>query len=356
MMLPQSMLRAFPPPPYLTMRGAGIDLSSGSVRSVSFSGAHDNPTVSCRKLTLPQGVMVNGDIENSDIAVDFLRSFRIRERVRFAHASLSEKKAFLYQTMIPRGGARLRDAVEFGLEEHVPIPPAEAIFDYEVINRSDAGTLVSVTVYAARVIQNYTEVFKRAGIHLLSLEVESHATARALIHGERKKHTTMIIDCGRNSTRLIVVDRGVVSFTTTIDVGGDAFTRAVMKHYNVSEKEAEQIKSKQGFLEGDETRDLYETLMTTVAVIKDEISGYITYWNSSKEESIPHAPIKEIVMVGGNTNLKGFPEFLSATLKLPVTVGNVWEGAFSLDEQIPPIPQSDSLEYATAVGLALRSR
>lgn len=337
------------------MRAAGIDVSSGSVRSVVLGGTSESPRVSCRKSALPDGVVIAGDIEKPDVVVDFLRSFRLREGIRFAHAALSEKKAFLYQTIIPHGEMRTRDAVEFGLEEHVPIPPAEALFDYEVVRRTDHGTLVSVTVYAARIIDSYVDVFERAGIDLVSLEVESHATARAIAAPAYKNKTVLVVDFGKNTTRLIVLDGGVVSFTTTIDVGGDALTKAVVKHYGVSEKEAEDIKNTRGFLESEETRDLYEAMMTTVSVVRDEVSGHITYWNTSSDEEVPRNPIEEVVMVGGNANLKGLPEFLSRTLGLPTTVGNVWANAFSLDEYIPPIPHHESLEYASAVGLALRS-
>lgn len=351
----RQIFHTLPPPTYLTMPGAGIDISSGSVRSVFFSGTKSDPRVTYRKATLPEGVIVNGDIENIDILADFLRAFRLREGIRFAHASLSEKKSFLYQTIVPRGEANLRDAIEFGLEEHVPIPPAEALFDYEVVGEASAGMLVSVTVYASRVVDAYVEAFTRAGIHLLSLEVESHACARALVHKKHRANTTMIVDFGRHATRVAVLDKGVVSFTTTIDVGGDALSRAIMKHYDVSEKEAEVIKNTRGFLENDEARELYETLMTTASVLRDEIGRHVTYWNSSNDGLIKRTPVQEILMVGGNANVRGFPEFLSRALELPVSVGTVWGNAFSLDEYIPPIPQRESLEYATAVGLALRS-
>ncbi|PIR85257.1 hypothetical protein COU15_01670 [Candidatus Kaiserbacteria bacterium CG10_big_fil_rev_8_21_14_0_10_45_20] len=348
--------RAFPPPNFLSTPGAGIDISSGSVRSIVFSNMNvGHPSISSRKVALPKNVVVDGEIEKPDTVVEFLRSFRLREGIQFAHASLPEKKAFLYQTVIPRTGQGMRSAVESTLEEHVPIPPSEASFDFEIVRSVEGGDVVSVTVYATRIIEQYYDVFERAGITLLSLEVESHAIARALVP-EKEDKVSLVVDFGKETMRLVVLDSGVASFTTTVEVGGDTLTKAVMKHYEVSEQEAETIKNEKGFLGGGEHKDLYETLMTTVSVVRDEIAGHILFWNSPTEaQVIDHKPITEIIMIGGNANLKGLPEFLARALDIPVRIGNVWGGALSFDEYIPPLSFHESLEYGTAIGLALRS-
>lgn len=350
--LARRALRAFPPPSYVAMPGAGIDISSGSVRSVSF---RPNGSVSYRKTALPEGVVVDGDIEKEDALVEVLRSFRLKERIHFAHTSLLERKAYLYQTIIPRGERNLRAAVEFDLEEHVPIPPSEAAFDFEVVRDVEAGTVVSVTAFATRIVEQYRAAFKRAGITLRSLEVESQALARALCTPSCMDEAIMAVDFGRKTTRIVVLDHGVASFTATVDVGGEALTTAVMKHFGVEAKEAEQIKNERGFLEGKENRDLYEALMTTISVVKDEVARHLAYWNSPSDDDAPRKQVERVILVGGNANLKGFPEYLSRTLDLPVQVANVWSNAFSLDEYVPPISFYASLECATAVGLALRS-
>ncbi len=95
--------------------------------------------------------------------------------------------------------------------------------------------------------------------------------------------------------------------------------------------------------------------MTTVSVLKDELVRHIAFW-MSEESGIPRSPVDRVLIVGGNGNLKGLPEYLSRVLALPVMIANVWGNAFPLDEYVPPLPFHESLEYATAAGLALRSR
>lgn len=356
MRLSTRLLRAVPPPSYLSMNGAGIDIGVGSVKSVIFAERHGLCEVgSYYNSELADGVIVDGDIEKPDNLVEVLRSLRLREHVRFAHASLPEKKAYLYQAPIPSVEKSLRSAVEFSLESHVPIPPNDVVFDFNVVRKTEEGVVVSVSAYAKRVVEMYQNVFVRAGIVLRSLEIESQAIGRAVLTPPHRGSTIMIVDFGRKTTRIAIFDNGAVGFTSTIDVGGETLTSAAMKYFAVSAEEAETIKNEKGFLEGSKNRELYEALMITVSVLKDEIARHIAYWETSPEEGITRKPVEQLILVGGNANLKGLPEYLSRALGFPVRVGNPWANAFSLDEYIPPMTQQQSLEYTATIGLALRS-
>jgi hypothetical protein len=60
------------------------------------------------------------------------------------------------------------------------------------------------------------------------------------------------------------------------------------------------------------------------------------------------------VLCGRDAGLVGFEEYLSFPLKIPVEVANVWQNVFSYNDYVPPISFLDSLDYASAVGLALQ--
>ncbi len=348
-----------PPPSYLLLPGAGVDIGAGSVKTVTFK-SHIGTCVldTFAETPLKEGVVVNGDIEMPDVLVDVLRTVRLRERIQVAHTALPERKAYLYQALIPHEAVHdLADAIESTLESHVPIAPTDVIFDYEVVRTVSAGVVVSVTAFARRVVESYADVFARAGITLRSLEIESQALGRALWGAEDRTGTVMAIDVGRHITRVGIFDHGVVGFTATLDVGGDTFTSALMKRFTISEEEAEKRKNEQGFLEGSENREVFEALATTASVLRDEVSRHLMYWNTPSDETdaVPRQPIQGIVLVGGNANVKGLPEYLARGVNLPVSVGNVWKNVMNLDENIPSMPFNRSLEFATTIGLAARS-
>jgi len=357
MPLSRALLSVFSIPESVAMPAAGVDISQGSVKSVVIA-EHGTSAVlkSFSETPLPEGAIVAGDIEIENHVVDTLRSMRLRQGVHFACASLPEKKAYLYRVLVPKTAKDMRSGVEFDFEAHVPLPPGEAVFDFEPVRAVEGGTIVAVIAYARRIVEKYRAVFEKAGITLRSLEVESQALARATVGHLAHKGTVMMIDFGKYTTRIAIVEEGVVVFTATVEVGGDALTQAVMKRMNVPEAEAELIKNEKGLLMSADNKDLVETLMSTVSVVKDELVRHLSYWNSPSSDDLPRQPVERAVICGGNANLRGFPEYLEGFLNIPVTIANVWGGAFSLDTYVPPMRFSESLEYATAIGLALRGR
>jgi type IV pilus assembly protein PilM len=350
-----AVLSVFPVPSFIAFPAAGVDVSGGSVKCIMLGERGSGPYLKgFYETPLPEGVVRGGDIEQRDRVVEVLRSLRLRNGIRSAHACLPEKKAYLYQVLVPADAKDLKAGVEYDFEAHVPLPPGEAVYDFEPVRTVESGTLVSVTAYAKRVVDEYRSVFTDAGIPLRSLEVESQALARAAIHGKDRETAVMVIDFGRRTTRIAVADHGVVSFTATVDIGGETLTAAVMKNFNVSEQEAEKIKNERGFLMNKENKELVEALVSTVSVVKDEVARHLAFWNTPPTDELPRKPIEKVLVCGGNANLRGFPEYLEGVLGVQVLTANVWANAFSLDEYVPPMPYNSSLEFATAVGLALR--
>ncbi len=355
MSLADTMLSVFPPPTSLAMPAAGVDISEGSIKFVSLADtANGQELKSYGPVPLPEGAVVGGDIEEPSRVVEALRFLRLRQGVKYANACLPERKAYLYQTVVPSGARDARAAVEFDLESHVPLPPGEVRFDFEEVRRIEAGTIVSVTAYAKRMIEAYSAVFRDAGIALRALEVESQSLARGVLGARDSDRTIMIVDVGKRATRIAIAENRLVVFTATLDVGGDTLASAIGKQFGVSMEEAEKIKNGHGFLMSRENREVVETLMITVSVIKDEIAKHLSYWNRPPEGSVPRRPVEKAVLCGGNANLLGFAEYLEGFVGVPVSIADVWTNAFSLHRYVPHMPFHESLEYAGSIGLAIR--
>ena len=96
--------------------------------------------------------------------------------------------------------------------------------------------------------------------------------------------------------------------------------------------------------------------MATLSKLKDEIERHFRYWNNRTDKKGKKVPqIEKVILCGGSSNVVGLREYLSGSLKARAERANVWQNAFSFDDVIPDIVFSQSLGYATAIGLALRS-
>ena len=65
-------------------------------------------------------------------------------------------------------------------------------------------------------------------------------------------------------------------------------------------------------------------------------------------------PVGRVLLVGGSANLKGLPDYVAGRVQAQTERGDVWQNVASFDDYIPPIDRQHSLQYATAIGLALR--
>ena len=166
--------------------------------------------------------------------------------------------------------------------------------------------------------------------------------------------TYMIVDFGKKRTGIFIISRGVVMFTSTLDVGGMMLTSMIEKNFKISFKEAEIMKQKYGLQRNIENKEIFAVLLNSVSVLRDEIVKHFLYWHTHKDEDgRNNPPIKKIIMCGGDSNLIGLSDYFSVSMKNPVEMANVWVNITDTQNYVPEINFKQALSFAAALGLAL---
>lgn len=346
----------FPVPTLLRLVSVGLDISDHSIKFVELKPNRKGLSLSRYGVTaIPEGILNKGHIIEAEKLVAILSALKKKEHIRNIRVSLPEEQLYLFKLRIPLIPINeIHDAVLLQLEEHIPINASEAVFDYTIIEQHDAGYDINVSALSQSVVASYLDVFLKAGLTPISFESESIATARALIR-KGDKDTIMIVDFGDTRTGISIASNEQVLFTTTIDIGGHGLMTAVAKTLNIPFAEAEKICRMQGLSHGaDSNQELFGVLLNNLSVLRDEISRNYIYWHTHKDEAEETRPkIQEILLCGGNANLIGLTEYLSASLRIPVHLANPWVNTMILDSTVPDINNKDALAYTTALGLAL---
>ncbi len=354
--------RIFPPPAYISMPCVGVDISDTSLKYVEFKPTTreggERELERWGDITIPGGVVDRGQVHDLEKLTAILKEFKAETNAEFINVSLPEERAYLFETEIRRTTPfkEVRGLLEFKLEENVPIPSKDVLFDYMVLpNDSEKKTVqIAVVAYAKETIQQYYDACLEANLHPVSFEIEAQAMARSMVN-KNNKGAVMLVDFGKTRTGIGIVLDGALLYTSTIEIGGDVLSQALRKIIGpeVSEAELTVLKNTQGLIRGVNSLDIHNALISTVSVIKDELSQRMQYWHLRNGNSNSRR-IEAIVICGGSANLKGFPSYLTETIGVPCVRGNVWENAFSLKNNIPPIDRPHSFGYATAIGLALK--
>ncbi len=320
---------AFPAPKFLDIPFAGLSINDSAVHCIAFSsGSGDLRILKYVTKPIAPGMITAGQVNNMEEVTHILQEIKKDLGLQYVKLSLPEEKAYLFTAKIPIVDQdEVYSAVESQIEDNVPVSPSELVFDYRLNPHQSSGHLdVVVSALPITVVDMYVEIAEKAGLSLLSLEIESQAIARALLPKDAPG-TVLIVHFGREKVGLYVVTRRVVHFTSTVPL------YAMSQGTAPIERKAE--------------------LENNFSFLSQEIKKLYTYWHTLKENvNKPDRKIEKIIVCGEHLGDEVIP-YLTTNNQTKTTLGNVWANVFDINKTVPPIAFADSLGYVTAIGLAL---
>ena len=257
--------------------------------------------------------------------VDVLKNLKKDFKSKFVVVSLPETNTYIYRTKLPAESIKtLIPAIRFNLEENVPLKADDVNFDYFIIDddkKPGDDIDIVISVFPKEIINVYTKTLKMAGLFPISFQSESVSLSRATVR-KGDKDTYLLLRFLRDQVNVGVVEDGAVQYATIIHTDVDK----IVNDY------------------GSETAsDLNESLNKT-----------LIYWFTNKQGGVQHKKIETALISGDYALSDGLREFLEKKLKINVEMANVWSNCFSLDDYVPKIKKGESLNYAVAVGLAIK--
>lgn len=307
----------FPPPKFLNPPFAGLSISDAAIHCIQF-GKKDHALhiekYAEKKMTV--GTVTGGQVNNPQEIISALEALKKELGLSSVKFSLPEERAYLFTAKIPVVAPHeVKSVIESKIEENVPVSPSELTFDYKLINDKQKDHFdVVVSALPTEVVNSYVELAEKAGLSLVSLEIESQAIVRAVLP-RGISGTVLVVNFGEEKVGLYVATAGIVRFTSTISLNGEPPSASNS--------------------------------------LSQEVRKVYTYWHTLKENAgRPLRQISRIVVCGENFGEEVI-SFLSLHTQSPVGFGNVWVNAFDINKIVPPIAFGDSLGYAAAVGLAL---
>lgn len=346
--------KLFPTPPFVTIPTVGLDFSDATMRFVSLSMTpHGLLPKHFAEMAIPEGCMKGGRIIDTEKFIAFLKEVQSKHKLKYVRVSIPESQVYSFTLSLdPAIKSDIREAIEFSIEDNIPLKAIETVFDYHVLSQSDKALIVQVVAIAESVTANYFNAFFAADIYPVSFELEGQAIARAVLD-PKDRGSSMIVDFGANRTGITIVTNQTAMVTATLDFGGRVLAQNLAKELTISLEEADALKKQYGLSIAGEQKHIFSILATGISVLKDEINRRYIYWQDRRNQIGGFPPIDTIYLCGGHSNLPGLEEYLSSTLKLKVVQVNPWKNCFSLDDVIPEMPYEVSMSYVTAIGLAL---
>lgn len=266
------------------------------------------------------------------------------------------------------GDKELESMIPIEARRYIPVPISEVSLDWWALPRRKKGVVpvvaekplgeeskqigrIEVIIAAIHndVIGKYESIKRDAKIPTTTshFEIEIFSTLRSTVG--RDLSPVLVIDIGAGSTKLIVVDDGVVRGSHIISMGGQDITLSLSRAQGIPFAQAEEIKCRVGMVGEEEGRDVLAVAEIILANIMNEAAHFAENYEMKNKTKIT-----KIILVGGGAELKGLEKFVAQKFKESlVSLGNPF-ARVDTPAFLAPTLKELGPSFAAAVGLALK--
>ncbi|MEN9621808.1 MAG: type 4 fimbrial biosis protein PilM, type pilus assembly protein PilM [Candidatus Parcubacteria bacterium] len=284
-----------------------------------------------------------------------IRNWAKNRKQKMVRAIIHEDEAYVFKVTVPTTNPKeIYSAVEGLLEENVPIPPADCLFEYEIVSLDETlkEATLAVSVISRSAASNYLDIFKESGIQVVSLETEARATAKALFRkDETGVHAVVVI--AKHHSIVFIAEKGSVVFSSSLAVGQTDLTTAVAKTLNITQEAAEALKKEKESAGHESDMKLFEAMIPVFGTLRDELGKVLAYWKTQGKKERNFIDVSDVILLGKDSLTTGFAQYISASTKIPAKIGSVWTNTLPPDVSLPKLHKADSLDYGALVGTIL---
>lgn len=254
---------------------------------------------------------------------------------------------------------QLQVMVPIEARKYIPVPITEVMLDWSVIPKTDPrdedgdgeekvekSKRIDVLIVAIHneTIARYQNIVQKAGLQAGFFEIEIFSTIRSVVEDSIKP--VMVMDMGAASTKLYVIERGIIKASHTVNRGSQDITQAISQSLGISVEQAE-VKKREIGASGEDP-----TILEVVKLVLDHIfvEANQTLINFEKKYN---KSVSKVVAVGGGAAMKGLNNLVKEAFKTEAVMGNPF-GKLSTPAFIEEILRETGPEFAVAIGTALR--
>jgi len=250
--------------------------------------------------------------------------------------------------------------------KYIPVPISEVQLDWSVIPGGEttappapaapaAGQTgaplapnvpkVDILVVAIHndTIKRYQTIVQKAEVDASFFEIELFSTMRAVVDEPLKP--VMIMDIGAATTKLYVIERGIVKASHTVNRGAQDITKTISQALSLPIDKAEVAKRENG-LTGD--AQIASTTKLTLDYIFAEANRALLSYEKKYNRAVG-----KVYLVGGGSALKGLTDVAKESFKTEVVAGDPF-GKLATPAFLSQVLKETGPEFAVAIGIALR--
>ncbi len=267
---------------------------------------------------------------------------------------------------------QLNKMVPLEARKYIPVPINEITMDWFVIpqdqakvrggeirgvsdspkkkEKTDTLEVLLVAIHN-KILDDYQLTIDKVGLNATFYELEIFSSARGALGNGIKP--VVIVDIGASTTKIYVIERGIVRMSHLIHKGSQDLTLYITRAINMDFKKAERLKQDIGLsgLNADDAsteNKVSKAMLSTLDNIFTGVNKVLLSYGKKYNKNVT-----KVVFCGGSTAMIGFTEYAENR------VDNLIEIADPFNKVVTPAFLDDILkevgpEFTVSTGLALR--
>lgn len=342
----------------------GLDIGTDTLKIVQLKdssspsiGKDNKPKIMaygyCRfdKSAMDDGVIVKPDTLAASAKQLMANGMKGRLNTNRVAMAIPANRAFSRSIKIPNmSRQQVKEAVELEAEQYLPLGLNEIYLDYQIVRKTLSNELEIVLIAIPRkIVDSYMALAEALELEAVVVESTLSSSGRIFSIDKHSRSAAVIIDFGALSSDISIFDKDII-VSGTVEGGGVSFTELIRKLLKIPAEEAEIAKTRYGLnaskKQGEIKQALEPILQKVIKETKRMLRYYEDHYGSIK-------PIKQIVTLGGGSNMPGLSDYLTENLRLAVRHGDPWQ--FIDYKKLGAPPEAEKSMYTNALGLALIS-
>ncbi len=336
----------------------GCDVGSSAIKIVELKPLKNDEfqLVHAAVAELSPEAIVDGAIMDSSLVVEALTGLISENGIKNAKfgGSLSGHSVIIKKIQLPSmTEAELAESIQWEAEQYIPFDINDVNLDYVVLETGSSDTMDVLLVAVKRDrINDYTSVIVQAGKEPVLVDVDVFAVQNAFeTNYSSRGETVALVNVGASVMNINVLHDGNSVFWRDVAFGGNLYTEAIQREFNLPREDAEKLK-----LGGDPGQVSAQQIDSVLGAASEDLAAELQKTIDFFVATSSVDRLDRVMLSGGGSLVANLESILQERFQVNVELLNPFRNIrYNESDFDPDWINSNAPAMAVAVGLAIRT-
>jgi len=336
----------------------GCDVGSSAIKIVELKQLKNDEfqLVHAAVAELSPEAIVDGAIMDSSLVVEALTGLISENGIKNSKfgGSLSGHSVIIKKIQLPSmTEAELAESIQWEAEQYIPFDINDVNLDYVVLETGSSDTMDVLLVAVKRDrINDYTSVIVQAGKEPVLVDVDVFAVQNAFeTNYSSRGETVALVNVGASVMNINVLHDGNSVFWRDVAFGGNLYTEAIQREFNLPREDAEKLK-----LGGDAGQVSPQQVESVLGAASEDLAAELQKTIDFFVATSSVDRLDRVMLSGGGSLVANLESILQERFQANVELLNPFRNIrYNESDFDPDWINSNAPAMAVAVGLAIRT-